>query len=228
MARRNKLQKFSEILSYPNVVENYNPEEPKLVIDDGVEVDFKGRWKEAFFKNDNELILELACGRGEYTLALGADYPDQNFLGVDVKGARIWKGAKFALLNNLTNVGFLRTKIEQIDLFFGPGEVDQIWITFPDPFLGKENRRLTAHSFLDRYKKFLKPGGLVHLKTDDDTLYEFTLDQIGKYPGANLLYEASDIYSEPLKYKFLEYKTYYEIMHLGKGKKIKYIQFIIH
>ncbi|MCL4162187.1 UNVERIFIED_CONTAM: hypothetical protein GTU68_051039, partial [Idotea baltica] len=136
----------------------------------------RGRWREQHFGNKAPLILELACGRGEYTLALAAHFKEQNFIGVDIKGARIWKGAKMALEQQLDNAAFLRTRIEQIELFFTPEEVDEIWITFPDPFLkkGKANRRLTSASFLDRYRKILKKGGLLHLKTDDPTLYNFT------------------------------------------------------
>ena len=227
MARRNKLTKFSEILSFPNVVENYDPANDLLEIDDDVQVDFKGKWRVDFFKNDKPLILELACGRGEYTLALARTYRENNYLGIDIKGARIWKGAKIALLENLTNAGFLRCKIEKINRFFVEQEIDEIWITFPDPFPAKENRRLTAPPFLDRYKQILKKGGLIHLKTDDDNLYEFTLTTINNREGAVILHASNDIYADALQYPELEHKTYYEMLHIGNGKKIKYIRFSI-
>ena len=227
---KNKLKKFRDLLTFPNVYENYDPKFPRLLLDKDTEVEMKGQWKTFHFKNQNPLVLELACGRGEYTVALASAFPDVNFLGVDVKGARIWKGAAYALENHLHNAAFLRTRIEQIALFFDENEVDEIWITFPDPFLreSKENKRLTSARFLDTYKKFLKPGALLHLKTDDPTLYEFTLETIGKYPGATLLYHKDDIYSDELDFPELTFKTYYERSHLADGRKIKYIRFKIH
>ena len=224
MARRNKLTKFSEVLSFPNVVENYEPSDPVLTISPTEIIDLKGKWKSDFFKNDHPLILELACGRGEYSLALGRNNPDKNYLGVDIKGARIWKGAKAALDEGLENVRFLRCKIEVILNFFAEHEVDEIWITFPDPFHGKENRRLTAHSFLDRYRYLLNTGGLIHLKTDDDILYEFSSESFSSYPYTEIVYQNDNIYASPLYNEDLEHKTYYEAQHLGKGKTIKYIQ----
>lgn len=226
MARRNKLTKFSEILSFPNVVENYDPETPILLKSMDEEVSLKGRWKKDFFKNDHKLVVELACGRGEYTIALGRDNPTINFLGVDIKGARIWKGAKQALTEGLTNVGFLRCKIEMIENFFGEGEIDEIWITFPDPFHAKENRRLTAHRFLNNYLQITSPDAILHLKTDDETLYDWSLESLNKY-NANILYHSSDIYSSPLLYHELTHKTYYETLNLGRGKTIKYIRFTL-
>lgn len=230
MSKRNKLQKFAELLTFPNVYENYNPKNPQLVGLNGQEVDLKGKWRELHFKNDHPLTLELACGRGEYTLDLARRYPEQNFIGVDVKGARIWKGAGIALDEKLDNVAFLRTRIEQIALFFETGEVDEIWITFPDPFLrkSKAKRRLTAPNFLKAYRQILKPGGLVHLKTDEPNLYEFSLEVLSEDPQVNMLYKDDDIYSKKLPFPELETKTYYEKMHLAEGKKIKYIRFTIH
>lgn len=227
MARRNKLTKFSEILSFRNVVENFDPANDVLEIDADTPVNLVGKWRESFFERPLPLVLELACGRGEYALALARNDKSNNFLGVDIKGARIWKGAKIALTENLTNVGFLRCKIEKINSFFAEDEVSEIWITFPDPFLAKENRRLTAPSFLDRYKKLLKKGGIIHLKTDDETLYNFTLEVLDTYPGAKILYHNHDIYADKLAFDVLEHKTYYEMMHLGRGKTIKYIRFTI-
>ncbi len=230
MSKRNKLQKFAELLTFPNVYENYNPKEPQLIGLNGAEVDLKDKWRSQHFQNDHPITLELACGRGEYTLDLARRYPEQNFIGVDVKGARIWKGAGIALEEKLDNVAFLRTRIEQIALFFEPGEVDEIWITFPDPFLrkSKANRRLTAPNFLNAYRKILKPGGFVHLKTDEPNLYEFSLEVLAEDPQVNILYQDDDIYAKVLPFPELETKTYYENMHLAEGKKIKYIRFTIH
>ena len=229
MSRRNKLQKFAEILSYPNVYENYDPKAPGLVGEGGMPVEMKGQWAAKHFKNDHPIVLELACGRGEYCLGLAKMFPDRNFIGVDVKGARIWKGATLALEQELLNVAFLRTRIEQIALFFETDEVSEIWITFPDPFLrkGKANRRLTSPYFISQYRKFLKPMGLVHLKTDAPSLYEFTLETLTEDEQCQLLFHNDDIYSGELYTPELEIKTYYERMHLEEKKTIKYMRFTI-
>ena len=229
MSRRNKLQKFAEILSFPNVYENYDPKDPGLVGKDGEPVEMKGQWAEKHFKNNNPITLELACGRGEYTLGLAERYPNRNFIGLDVKGARIWKGASIALEKNFTNAAFLRTRIEQIALFFDTAEVSEIWITFPDPFLrkGKENRRLTSAYFIDQYRKILHPNGTVNLKTDSPELYEFTLETIADDRKCKLIYQDDDIYSKDLVTEELEIKTYYEKMHLEAKKTIKYVKFTI-
>lgn len=187
----------------------------------------KGKWASAYFKNNHPLILELACGKGEYTLALASRDPEHNFIGVDIKGARIWKGARRGLEEKVLNAAFLRTRIEFIEHYFAPGEVESIWITFPDPFAGKPNRRLTSIPFLDRYRKFLRPGGTVKLKTDSELLYEFTLEVIHSDPQCKLLYHNADIYNGPLYDPILEQKTYYELKHLAEGKKITYIEFSI-
>lgn len=228
MTKRNKLAKFDEVAQFKNVYENISPQDEILVHHEGREVTMKGRWREAHFNNKLPLTLELACGRGEYSNALAERFPDINFIGVDIKGARIWKGAKYALEKNLNNVAYLRTRIEHIDQFFAPSEVDHIWITFPDPHLreSKENKRLTSRRFLDIYKRFIKPGAIIHLKTDDDTLYDFTLETAKETPYIELEYFKNDIYAEPLDYPELEFKTYYEIRHLAVGKKIKYIRMV--
>ncbi|MBK8698890.1 MAG: tRNA (guanosine(46)-N7)-methyltransferase TrmB [Saprospiraceae bacterium] len=225
MGRKNKLRKFSEMLSFDNVVQNFDYLKPMLVRGANEEVDFKGNWSRDFFGNDHGLILELACGRGEYTLALAAHDPGNNYLGVDVKGARIWKGAKKALDAGLVNAGFLRTRIEQLELFFAPAEVDAIWITFPDPFLLKERNRLTHHRFLNKYTEFLKPGGHIHLKTDDEVLYEFSLESFNSWNRGKIEYHHQDIYAGPLENEVLNFKTYYENKHLEEGRKIKYIRY---
>ncbi len=225
VGKKNKLFKFSELLNFKNVVENYDYTNPKLTYGINVEIDLKSKWAKDFFKNDNGITLELACGRGEYTNALAQDYPNRNFIGVDVKGARIWKGAKIALQNKLNNVGFLRTRIEQLNLFFAAEEVDEIWITFPDPFLLKERNRLTYIKFLNLYTSFLKDGGLIHLKTDDKTLYEFSLESFASWRQGKINYHNEDIYASPLFTQDLRHKTYYEDMHLEEAKKIKYIRY---
>ena len=223
---REKLRKFSELSAFANVYENRNAEQPGLTDCNGESIDLKGKWNPSHFKNSQPITLELACGRGEYSLGLSRMFPHRNFIGLDIKGARLWQGAQIALTEGLTNVAFLRTRIEQIELFFAQNEVDEIWITFPDPFLreSKTNRRLTSPPFLKRYTNFLKPNAVIHLKTDDDTLYQFTLDSIAE-TGAILLYADDDIYDKPLPMPELELKTYYEKMHLSKQKKIKYIKF---
>jgi len=230
MSTRNKLEKFAEVLSFPNVFENFNPKDNILVGKDGIEIDYSSGWNDFYFKNNNPIVLELACGRGEYSLELARRNPDVNYIGVDIKGARIWKGAKIALEEKISNIAFLRTKIEHIEDFFKPGEIDHLWITFPDPFLkkSKSNRRLTSPYFLDRYRKILKDKGLIHLKTDSPELYEFTLETISQDSKCNVLYDNNDIYSKELDFSELEIKTYYEKQHLTKGRKIKYLKFTIN
>lgn len=227
MGRKNKLQKFSDLLTFSNVYENYNFHHPVLIGTDGEEIDLKGKWNKDHFKNDKPITLELACGRGEYTLGLGRENPDRNFIGVDIKGARIWKGANIALNEGLDNIAFLRCRIELLSHFFGKDEIDEIWITFPDPFLkeSKSNRRLTSLFFLKQYVKVLKNKGFVHLKTDETNLYEFTLETLADQELYELQEHNKDIYSGPLSIPELELKTYYENMHLEKGKTIKYVRF---
>lgn len=230
MSKRNKLQKFADLLSFPNVYENFDAKNPGLTGKDGVEVDLKGKWAEGHFGNNKPITLELACGKGDYTLGLARSYPERNFIGVDIKGARIWKGAGIALNDQLENVAFLRTRIEQIALFFAPSEIDEIWITFPDPFLNekKAKRRLTSPRFIGEYRKILKSDGLVHLKTDEPNLYEYSLESIAEDSSNTILYQKDDIYLDALYIPELEIKTFYEKMHLEVGKTIKYIQFKIN
>lgn len=227
MGRKNKLKRFEEVSGFPNVYEVDPASGALLTNSPGVVTDLKGRWSEAHFNNSNPVVLELACGKGDYTVALAQHHPEINFIGVDIKGARIWKGAKFALQNQITNAAFLRTRIEFIEHFFGPSEIAGIWITFPDPFEGKATRRLTSPPFLDRYRKIMKPGGIIHLKTDSTLLYEYTLDVIHHDPRCKVLYSNPDIYSGPLHFPDLEHKTFYENMHLEEGRKIKYLRFSI-
>lgn len=226
MSKRNKLQKFAELLMFPNVYENFDVLQPELIGAGGEKVERRGQWASAHFHNDHPITLELACGRGEYTLELARAYPERNFIGVDIKGARIWKGAQQALEEPLPNAAFLRTRIERISHFFSPGEVEEIWITFPDPFLKptKAGRRLTHPGFLDEYRKILHPGGLLHLKTDSPELYRYTLKTLPAY-GARIHYQNDNIYAGPLPYPELQFRTNYEHKHLGVGKTIKYVRF---
>lgn len=230
MARKNKLRKFAEILAFPNVYECYNVQQPALVGAGMTPVELKGRWNEQHFKNDLPITLELACGGGEYTVGLAKRFPDRNFIGVDVKGNRIWKGAKEALEAGLSNAAFLRTRIEIIEHFFAAGEVAEIWITFPDPFprASKENRRLSSAFFHEKYRQILREGGLMHLKHDDPDFYRFTLETIEADPRCQLLYHNDDIYASPLEYPELEIQTLYEGMHLANGKTIKYVRYRIN
>jgi len=227
MSRRNKLQKFAELMAFPNVLENFNPKAPGLVGEGGRPVERKGKWALNQFGNENPITLELACGRGEYSLGLARMFPNRNFIGVDIKGARIWKGASIALEEGLSHVAFLRTRIEQVGLFFGPSEIEEIWITFPDPFLrkSKANRRLTSPRFLREYRKILRPGGMVNLKTDSPELYEYTKEVLEAEKDATVLYDKDDIYSEPLDFPELQIQTVYERMHLAVGRKIKFVRF---
>jgi len=229
MSRKNKLQKFSDLLTFPNVYENLDIKKPELAGLNGEIVQLKSKWASDHFKNDKPITLELACGRGEYSLGLARRYPDRNFIGVDIKGARIWKGARTAISENLDNVAFLRIRIELIAHFFAEAEIDEIWITFPDPFLreSKSNRRLTSANFIKEYRKILKKGGIVNLKTDEPNLYAFTLETLEEDDQCNLLYSDDDIYSKPLPIEELEIKTYYEKMHLEDERTIKYVKFTI-
>lgn len=188
----------------------------------------KGKWLETFFKNANPIVLELGCGRGEYTVGLGEANPQKNFIGLDVKSNRIWTGAKYAIDHHLKNIAFLRTRIDFIDHCFSPGEVDEIWITFPDPQPQKPRarKRLTNERFLDRYKKVIKPNGMIHLKTDSTSLYEYTLEVIAEQKH-ELIWHTNDLYNncpEDRK-ELINIKTYYEKLFHGRGEDIKYISF---
>jgi len=227
MGRKNKLKRFADVATFSNVFEIVEGERAIVTNGEGDARDMKGKWASQYFQNNHPLILELACGKGEYTLALAQRDVRHNFIGVDIKGARIWKGARRGLDEKISNAAFLRTRIEFIEYFFSPGEVESIWITFPDPFAGKPNRRLTSVPFLERYRKFLKPGGSIHLKTDSELLYEFTLEVVDADPRCKIIYSNPDIYSGPLYDPILDQKTYYELKHLAEGKKITYVKFTI-
>jgi tRNA (guanine-N7-)-methyltransferase len=188
--------------------------------------ELKGRWNAEVFKNQNPITLELACGKGEYTLALAKKYTDRNFIGIDIKGARLWKGAKKGLDEQLNNAVFLRTYIDHITDYFDENEVAEIWITFPDPYPERSNarKRLTSQMFLSRYRQILKPSGFIHLKTDDITFYQFTLDTISQL-NYNLDFFTENLYDSIMADEILSVKTFYELQHLANGRTIKYIRF---
>jgi tRNA (guanine-N7-)-methyltransferase len=221
-----KLEKFAELDVLSNVYQNFDYHNPQL-LHLKKEVDMKGKWHELQFKNSNPIVLELACGRGEYSVALGRQYPDKNFIGVDIKGNRIHTGATQARDEGLGNVAFLRTFIQLMDTFIDPQEISEIWITFPDPFPSKGDRmkRLTSPFFLDFYKKIFRPGTLVHFKTDNITLFRYTL---GVLDGRGIEPEkyVENIYGADKKIDdILRIETYYEKLHKEKGAGINYLSF---
>lgn len=216
---KNKLKKFSENLTFRCMVQ---PQFDEIF---GKDHPLKGHWRSDFFGNDNPIVLELGCGRGEYTVGLAAAHPEVNYIGVDIKGARMWRGAKTATEQGMANVAFLRTRIEFIGSFFAPGEVDQIWITFPDPQMNKRrvNKRLTAPGFLERYAQFLRPDGIIHLKTDSGHLHNYTravLEANGIVPTVC----CDDIYGKGIADARLSIKTTYETRFLAEGLPITYLQ----
>ena len=206
-----KLIRFEAIKTFPNVLEH-----PKWM---------KGKWKE-YFKNEHPLTLELACGKGEYAVGLGRIYPERNFIGVDIKGNRIWRGAKTAIDEGLHNVAFVRTIIDQITDYFNTNEVQEIWITFPDPQLrlSKAKKRLTHPKFLRLYQQILPSNGLINLKTDSPDLYHFTKTVVNLF-DLELLQDSNDVYSADTVSKELSIKTYYESLDIAKSNRIHYLQF---
>ena len=186
----------------------------------------KGKWKEDFFRNTNPIVLELGCGKGEYTVGLSLKFPLKNFIGIDIKGARIWSGAKTAFENKIPNALFLRTRIEFINSFFSEDEVDEIWITFPDPFPKRRNagKRLTSPVFLNSYRTFLKNNGIIHLKTDKAELYNYTR-KIVRSNNLEIIMATNDLYSGNIENEILSIRTYYENIFLRKGIKINYLSF---
>ncbi len=226
MGKKNKLARFAENRILPNV---FQPTREQAL--EGYKL--KGKWREQVFKNDNPLVLELGCGKGEYTVGLAKAFPDKNFIGIDIKGARFWFGAKEAHESGLSNAVFLRTQIELIDGFFEQNEVDEIWITFPDPQIKyrRTKHRMTHPEFLSRYKKILKKDGIMHLKTDSEFLHGYTLGLL-QGQGHEILTAHHDIYGapeyEPNTPLLREIQTHYEQLFSAKGKTITYIKFKIH
>jgi tRNA (guanine-N7-)-methyltransferase len=186
----------------------------------------KGQWHDSFFQNNNDIVLELACGRGEYTTGLGAIYPDKNFIGIDIKGARIWKGAKWARDNGHTHIAFLRTQIDHLDRFFDKDEVSEIWLTFPDPRPKKSDmhRRLTYPRYLGLYRSVLKPGGWFRFKTDNAGLFEYSLEEIQKLNWVTELEFTRDLYTSPLLEEHHGIKTRYELEFTAQGARVHYLK----
>lgn len=222
MSSKNKIGKFREnetfsCLIQPAMEEVFRKEYP-----------LKGNWNKDVFHNDHPIVLELGCGKGEYTIALSERFPEKNYIGVDIKGARLWKGAKYATEHSLPNVAFLRTRIEFINSLFAPDEVSEIWITFADPQPKKPKKRLTSQLFLDQYARFLKKEGIIHLKTDSQLLHESTLEVIAEN-NHTLLEANSDIYGSgrATDDDILSVKTFYEAHFLSQGMPITYLRFVL-
>ena len=216
---KNKLQKFDDMSGFPHVFQF-----PFAILKEkGFEM--KGKWNQLFFKNDNPIVLELGCGKGEYTVGLGKLFPDKNFIGIDIKGARMWTGAKQSLEDGMTNVAFLRTHIELINRFFAEGEVSEIWITFPDPQMSKVNKRMTSTRFMKLYREILNDSGLTHLKTDSNFMFTYTCEMI-KANHFPVLIQTDDLYNSNIADKILSIQTFYEQQWLTRGLNIKYIKFV--
>ena len=221
---KNKLKRFKENETFGNVVQ---PERQELINN---QFRLKGNWNKDFFKNENPIVVELGCGKGEYSVGLAEKFSRKNFLGIDIKGARFWRGAKTALVENMTNVGFVRTQIELVDYVFAENEVDEIWITFPDPQIKykRTKHRMTNPEFLEKYKKILKPNGLVNLKTDSEFMHGYTLG-ILQARGHEIVQANHDVYkNEYSPEEVVEIQTFYEKQYLEKGKAITYVQFRIN
>lgn len=219
MGSKNKLKRFAENATFPHVIQ---PKREEII--QGFQL--KGKWSD-HFENNNPIVLELGCGKGEYTVELARRFPNKNFIGIDIKGARFWRGAKTALENDLGNATFLRTQIELIDKLFAEDEVDEIWITFPDPQIKykRTKHRLTNASFLKKYGTILKQAGIVHLKTDSEFMHGYTLGLLQGL-GCEILYANHDVYrNEGAPIEVLEIQTFYENQYLEVGKAITYIQF---
>ena len=215
---KNKLTKFAFMEEYPHVFQY-----PFSVLQEKG-FGMKGQWSKEFFKNDNPIVLELGCGKGEYTVGLGKLFPDKNFIGVDIKGARMWSGAKQALDEGMGNVAFLRTHIELINHFFEKGEVDEIWITFPDPQMKKTSKRMTSTRFMKLYGEILQPSGIIHLKTDSNFMYTYT-QEMARENEMKVLFDTDNLYNSTLNDKILGIRTFYEQQWIARGLNIKYIKF---
>ena len=217
---KKKLQRFAELRTFTNVLQ------PDYIDVCQKDHTVKGKWKSSYFRNEHPVVLELGCGKGEYTVGLARRFSGMNFIGIDIKGARIWKGARTAFMEGLKNVAFIRTRIELISSFFADSEADEIWLTFPDPQLKKERKRLTSPGFLRIYQKFLKNNGRVHLKTDNAVLYQYTLE-VAAFNNCHIIYKTDDLYNSGIQDEILHIKTFYEQQFLDKGMKIHYLCFTL-
>ncbi len=209
---KKKLERFAEVGTFSNVFQK--------------DCTLKGKWNQDYFKNQQPIVLELGCGRGEYSVALSRLFPEKNFIGVDVKGNRIWRGAKTGIEENLVNLAYLRAQIELLPDYFAENEISEIWITFPDPQpqLSREKKRLTSPRFLENYRKIVKPNSIIHLKTDNEGLYNYTLELLTQMKIIPISY-TSDLYHSDLLNELLEIKTTYESRYLREGKNITYLSF---
>ncbi len=216
---KNKLKRWAELLKFERV---FQPARGPETLESGL----KGHWHDRVFHNDHQLVLEIGCGRGEYCVNLGLRYPGKNFVGIDIKGARLWRGAKTGHENGMTNLAFLRIQAEMIGYFFNPSEVSEIWLTFPDPQVqeSRERKRLTHPGFLKQYRQLLKPGGLLHLKTDSAFLFEYTLEVL-KQESGRLMAVCPDVYRDATCPRDMDIQTTYEKMFAEKGMTIKYLCF---
>jgi len=219
VGKKKKLQRFAENETFKNMFQPTYDE-----VKDGYFM--KGKWVKDFFKNNNPIILELGCGKGEYTVGLAEKYPLKNFIGIDLKGARMWRGCKTSNENNMENVAFIRSKINHIDKIFDNNEIEEIWITFPDPQPKnhREKKRLTSPQFLEKYKEILNQNGIIHLKTDNSFLFHYTLEIIQEYKH-KLIFQTPDLYKSGITEDVILFKTFYEKMFLEKEIKIKYLKF---
>ncbi|PLW94186.1 MAG: tRNA (guanosine(46)-N7)-methyltransferase TrmB [Marinilabiliales bacterium] len=216
---KKKLQRFAENTTFPHFFERSYAE----LTDKPFE--HKGTWSRSFFGNDNPLVLEVGCGKGEYTVGLANRFPNKNFIGIDIKGARMWRGAKTIANDGIKNAAFVRSQAGLIDLWFAKNEVSEIWFTFPDPQPGaRENKRLTSPRYLKIFTKVLKPDGIIHLKTDSDLLYEYTAN-MAKTERQRIIHQIDNVYNGQISGPLTEIQTFYEQMWLKEGKTIKYISF---
>ena len=216
---KKKLIHFQENLTFPHLLQ---PEYKTLIT--GFEI--QSHWHNKLFHNSHPIVLELGCGKGEYTVGLADLYPDKNFIGIDWKGARLWRGCRTVAEKGMKNAGFIRALVDHTGNLFAPGEISEIWITFPDPQPKREHRRLTAPGFLEKYRKILCRDGIIHLKTDDREFFQYTMDIIREY-GHHLLWSTVDLYHSGIEDDVIKIQTYYEKMWLEKGKKICYLRFLL-
>ncbi|MFV0599932.1 MAG: tRNA (guanosine(46)-N7)-methyltransferase TrmB [Bacteroidales bacterium] len=215
---KDKLRRFAENETFANMFQMKYED-----VKDGFYL--KGKWREEFFKNDNPLVLELGCGKGEYTVGLAKQYPDKNFIGIDIKGARMWRGCKTSVNEKINNVAFVRSHVQLVNFYFGEKEVSEIWITFPDPQLKKPNKRLTSPRFLDTYAKVLKDDAIIHLKTDSKELYDYTLNEVLIPQNRKVLVSTNNLYDSNIIEDVISIRTFYENIYLSQGKPITYLKF---